>query len=65
MSKEVSFFINKYVVNLSRRNFEVSRAKLISKGLVFVPRCNKINRADLKTKAEIFKMVIWYCRSNY
>ena len=45
-------FVSKNVINLARRNLSTYEISLRSKGLKFVPRANKINRAKLKTELE-------------
>ena len=48
-------FVSKNVINLTRRNLSASEISLPSKGLKFVPRANKINRAKLKTELEEYE----------
>ena len=49
-----SHFVSKNVVNLSKRNFNDAEISLLSKGLNFVPTCNKIDQAKLKMELEAF-----------
>ena len=45
-------FVNKNVINLSRRNLCTSEIYLLYKGLKFGPTINKIDRAKLETELE-------------
>ena len=48
-------FVSKNVINLARRNLSAFEISLPSKGLRFVPRANKIDRAKLKTELEEYE----------
>ena len=48
-------FVSKNVINLTRRNLSASEISLPSKGLKFVPRANKIDRAKLKIELEEYE----------
>ena len=45
-------FVSKNVINLSKRNLSRSEISLLSKGLIFVPSANKIDRAKFKRELE-------------
>ena len=47
-------FVDKNVVNLSKRNLNDAEISLLSKGLNFVPTCNNIDKAKLKMELEAF-----------
>ena len=45
-------FVSKNVINLSRRNLSSAEISLLSKGLKFVPRADKVDQAKLKRELE-------------
>ena len=47
-------FVNKNVINLSKRNLTQNEISLLSKGVNFVPTCNKVYVARLKLEFEQF-----------
>ena len=60
-------FVSSNVINLSRRNLSEVEISFLSKGLMFVPTANKIDRVKLKTELEEYgrkHRLIWYFR-NY
>ena len=47
-------FVSKNVINLSKRNLSENEISLLSKGLNFIPTCNKVDVARLKIELERF-----------
>ena len=47
-------FVSKNVINLSKRNLSENEISLLSKGLNFIPTCNKVDVARLKLELEQF-----------
>ena len=47
-------FVSKNVINLSRQNLSENEISLLSKGLDFIPTCNKVDVAGLKLELEQF-----------
>ena len=57
--------VSKNAINLSRRNLPASENSLLSKGLMFVPMDNKVDRAKLKTELEEYGgklRLMWHFR---
>ena len=54
-----SKFVNKNVINVSRRNLSSAEISLLSKGLKFVSTANKIDQAKLKRELEECGRKLW------
>ena len=57
-------FVSKNVENLSRRNLTGSEISLLSKGLIFVPTSNTIDKTKLKMELEALVRIL-RLKSNY
>ena len=47
-------FVSENVINLSKRDLSENEISLLSKGLNFIPTCNKVDGARLKLELEQF-----------
>ena len=60
-------FVSKNVINLSEQNLNENEISLLSKGLDFIPTCNKVDVARLKLELEQFGRIIrlkWHFRND-
>ena len=60
-------FVSKNVINLSKRNLSENEISLLSKGLNFIPTCNKVDVARLKLELEQFGRMLrlkWHFRND-
>ena len=60
-------FVSKNVINLSKRNLTENEISLLSKGLNFIPTCNKVDVAQLKLELELFGTMLrlkWHFRAD-
>ena len=60
-------FVSKNVINLSKRNLSENEISLLSKGLNFIPTCNKVDVARLKMELEQFGRMLrlkWHFRDD-
>ena len=60
-------FVSKIVINLSKRNLSENEFFLLSKGLNFIPTCNKVDVARLKLELEQFGRMLrlkWHFRDD-
>ena len=60
-------FVSKNVINLSKRNLTENEISLLSKGLNFIPTCNKVDIAKLKLELEQFGRMLrlkWHFRDD-
>ena len=60
-------FVCKNVVNLSKRKVSESEISFLSKGLNFIPTCNKVDLAKLKLELEQFGRMVclkWHFRND-
>ena len=60
-------FVSKNVVNLSKRNLSENEISLLSKGLNFIPACNKVDVARLKLELEQLGRMLrlkWHFRND-
>ena len=60
-------FVSKNVINLSKRNLTENEISLLSKGLNFIPTCNKVDVAQLKLELELFGRMLrlkWHFRDD-
>ena len=58
-------FVSKNVINWSKRNLTENEISLLSKGLNFIPTCNKVDIAKLKLELEQFGATLrlkWHFR---
>ena len=59
--------VSKSVINLSKRNLTENEISLLSKGLNFIPTCNKVDVAKLKLELEQFGRMLrlkWHFRND-
>ena len=60
-------FVSTNVINLSKRNLSENEISLLSKGLNFIPTCNKVDVARLKLELEQFGRMLrlkWHFRND-
>ena len=60
-------FVSENVINLSKRDLSENEISLLSKGLNFIPTCNKVDVARLKLKLEQFGRMLrlkWHFRDD-
>ena len=60
-------FVGKNVINLSKRDLSENKISLLSKGLNFIPTCNKVDVARLKMELEQFGRMLrlkWHFRDD-
>ena len=60
-------FVTENVINLSKRDLGENEISLFSKGLNFIPTCNKIDVARLKLELEQFGRMLrlkWHFRDD-
>ena len=60
-------FVGENVINLSKRDLSENEISLLSKGLNFIPTCNKVDVARLKMELEQFGRMLrlkWHFRDD-
>ena len=60
-------FVSENVINLSKRDLSENEISLFSKGLNFIPTCNKVDVARLKLELELFGRMLrlkWHFRDD-
>ena len=60
-------FVSENVINLSKRDLSENEISLLSKGLNFIPTCNKVDVARLKLELELFGRMLrlkWHFRDD-